>query len=105
VSLRNRVTGEPLEDVTTLGSHTLIRALPSSEREAYGAAFHNPPIMLRAGDTIVNDDAGVPRIFADVRDAIKWVREFAEPSDRRAPSSSDRTSSSSSPGIIRSALV
>jgi hypothetical protein len=116
--MRNRVTGEPLEDVTTLGSHTLIRALPPTERAAFAECWDNPPIMLREdrrkpmvgaeglphveGGTIVNDDAGIPRLFSDVRDAIRWCREFGEPSDRRAPSSSDRTSSDSSPGIIRS---
>lgn len=81
-----RTSPDDLE-VTTLGTHTLIRAIPPSEHAAVTDYWDAPPIMVKDGNTIVNDDAGTPIQFRDVTTALRWLR--TEPSDRRTPSSSD----------------
>lgn len=66
----------PVDDleVTTLGTRTLIRSIAPTEMSAYGEFYHNPQIMVRDGNTIVNGDDGVPIQFRDVTAAIRWCR-------------------------------
>jgi len=64
------------------------------------AIGHGALMAQRPDGTILNDDAGVPKLFGSRTQAEAWLS-----SDRTTSSSSDRRSSGSSSEIIRSDLV